>query len=594
MSLHTLPTSQSEQKSLARLNKLAILHACDGILTALQPIATVWALEVLASQVLFPSGRSARFENALFLIGALIFAFAMIMLARRLLLWPVIEALYHEGFGWGMNKRKSLLEYLVSLPLGTFNRLNKGRIAQILSEDMLWLENYRSFARPHIWSDCLAILVLLIAAAVWNWHVVAGAVVGFALASIAILLMRRSLQRGLRYRAAGLEMAAQEIVEFVQGMPVLRSFGGGYGARERYDRSVSMIRTGFRKSIFRNAPTGAVYLMAVQASVGLGFLAGLLLMKGTLAQDQIIPLLTSVLLVASSISHARSLNSYSTMQMLSDIANEKVTDLHREKPTLSGSHTEPPSDWSVTFDDVGFRYDGADHEALKAVSFHAQSNSFTAVVGKSGAGKSSLMQLLLRFWDCQSGMISIGGLDIRHMQTALLQEQIATVFQDTILFNDSVRNNLLIGNPDADQAGLEAAARAAQIHDFILSLPDGYDTNIGVDGNRLSGGQRQRLAIARAILKDAPIIILDEATSALDPENEAAIQTAFQALARNKTLFVIAHRLSTITRADQILVMDEGRLVDSGSHDILLERCDVYRSLWQHYRSSEGWQIRPN
>lgn len=239
---------------------------------------------------------------------------------------------------------------------------------------------------------------------------------------------------------------------------------------------------------------------------------------------------------------------------------------------------------SITFDGVDFSYEGngdATREILHSINLEVKSGELLAVVGSSGAGKSTLVHLIPRFFDVTGGRLLVDGHDVRDVTLASLRAQVGIVTQDTVLFNDTVRNNIAYGQPQVSQKKVEAAARAALAHDFILALPSGYDTVIGERGVRLSGGERQRLAIARALLKDAPILILDEATSALDSESESLVQSALHNLMAGRTVFVIAHRLSTVRRADRIVVIENGTVVDIGAHDELMQKLGTYRRLYE-------------
>jgi ATP-binding cassette subfamily B protein len=243
---------------------------------------------------------------------------------------------------------------------------------------------------------------------------------------------------------------------------------------------------------------------------------------------------------------------------------------------------------AISFDNVTFTYPQAARPALRVVSFDVEPGQLVALVGPSGAGKTSATYLVARFYDPDRGSVCLDGVDIRELTTESLSKQMGIVFQDTFLFHASVRDNLVYARPEATNEQVEAAARAAQIHEFIASLPDGYNTIVGERGHRLSGGEKQRIAIARVILKDPRIVILDEATSHLDTISEALIQAALRPLFTGRTAFVIAHRLSTILAADVILVMHEGRVVDRGTHYELLERGGLYRTLYEHQFEWEG------
>jgi ATP-binding cassette subfamily B protein len=244
----------------------------------------------------------------------------------------------------------------------------------------------------------------------------------------------------------------------------------------------------------------------------------------------------------------------------------------------------------IGFHDVSFAYD--DKTVLKNISFTARPGTMTALVGQSGSGKTTIANLIVRFWDVNEGAVTIGGTDIRQMTMDCLLGNISMVFQRVYLFHDTIKNNIRFGKPDATDEEIMAAARAARCHDFISALPQGYDTLVTEAGSSLSGGEKQRISIARAILKDAPIVLLDEATASIDPDNEKYIQAAIGALVNNKTLIVIAHRLSTIRHADQILVIDKGEIVERGRHDALLEKQGVYHRLWTRRMTARSWKMR--
>ena len=262
-----------------------------------------------------------------------------------------------------------------------------------------------------------------------------------------------------------------------------------------------------------------------------------------------------------------------------------TAELLRETPS-----PKKPSGFGVCFDNVSFGYRPGT-PVLSNLSFSVPERSMFALVGPSGSGKSTILNLLARFWEVDHGAVRIGGVDVRDMCEETLNGLITVVFQDVYLFAGTIFDNIAIGKPGADAKSVEAAARAAQAHAFIMALPDGYNTRVGEGGAALSGGERQRVSIARAILKDAPIVLLDEATAAIDPTNERQIQMAIAQLVSNRTLIVVAHKLSTIQAADRILVVERGTIVEAGNHDDLLKREGLYAGLWRQRIGAAGWHI---
>jgi ABC-type multidrug transport system, ATPase and permease components len=248
----------------------------------------------------------------------------------------------------------------------------------------------------------------------------------------------------------------------------------------------------------------------------------------------------------------------------------------------------------LQFDRVWFRYENRQEDALKNVNFTAAPGTVTALVGPSGAGKSTVAKLIPRFWDVTDGRITVGGTDVRDMLSETLMDTVSFVFQDTFLFQDTIEANIRMAKPEASFEQVIDAAQAARIHDFILTLPDGYQTRAGDRGTRLSGGQRQRITIARAILRDAPVVILDEATAFADPENEAEIIKALANLMRNRTVIIIAHRLSTIKDVDQIVVFAKGEVAEIGSHGQLINQNGMYNRLWRNFEIAQQWDLKQN
>ena len=272
-----------------------------------------------------------------------------------------------------------------------------------------------------------------------------------------------------------------------------------------------------------------------------------------------------------------------------DASIDRVEEIDRAPRMDEGGSVQTPKHCDISFEHVDFSY--GERKIIRDVSFTIPEGTTTAIVGPSGSGKTTLTSLMARFWDVDSGAVKLGGIDVKDYALDSLMHNFSMVFQRVYLFNDSIENNIKFGKPDATHEEVVAAAKAARCHDFITALPDGYDTIIGESGATISGGERQRLSIARAMLKDAPIIILDEATANVDPENEAELQEAVKALTAGKTLVMIAHRMKTVQEADQILVLDQGRIVQRGRHAELMQQGGIYADFVCSRRSAESWRI---
>ena len=258
---------------------------------------------------------------------------------------------------------------------------------------------------------------------------------------------------------------------------------------------------------------------------------------------------------------------------------------------MEGDTEKPVKEYDIELNNISFRYNPQGEETIKNVNVTIPAGAITALVGPSGSGKSTLSRLIARFWDVSKGKVEIGGIDVKELDPEHLMEYMSFVFQDVVLFNDTVYNNIKIGNMNATEEQVLAAAKAARCDEFIEKMPDGYQTVLGENGSTLSGGERQRLSIARALLKDAPIVLLDEATASLDPESESSIQQAIGRLIQGKTVLVIAHRLRTIAKADKIIVLDDGKVVEQGTHSELMEQNGLYKRLYTIQQESLGWSV---
>lgn len=400
---------------------------------------------------------------------------------------------------------------------------------------------------------------------------------------------RPAFDRGMRTVADAHERINGDVVEYTQGLAVLRA-ARCEGARAKtlqegftHLQRVQTIghRKGTRPAVFV-ATVVEVGLLAVVA-MGVTWVA-----RGTLDVAIVAAVMVIIARFAEPLSN---FINYTIVIALIETALARIETLLAIEPLSPREPAQVPERFDVRFEGVTFRYAGADRPALRALDAELPARRMTALVGPSGSGKTTLTRLLMRHADPEAGTIAIGGVDVRAIPADRLQALVSVVFQDVYLFDDTVRANIRMARPDASDAEVEAAARAAQCLEIIERLPDGWDTRLGDIGGRLSGGERQRISIARALLKDAPIVVLDEPTAALDTESERSVQRAIDALVRDKTVIVIAHRLSTIAGADRILVLEDGRVVQRGRHEELLRDGGRYASMWNAQERVKGWHV---
>lgn len=502
---------------------------------------------------------------------------------------------HYAAFRLEVILRTRLSEHLARLSLGQIQAIGASQLAKVMHDDVKELHVFVADSTP-MHARAIAAPLMALATLLWlDWRM---ALVALAIPAAGLIIMgliiRGSQDMNDRYNAAR-EQVAAAVVEFVQAMPVVRTFDSGSSSFGRYQAALlaylkvlkdwyASVRFSSRFSMFilSSLPTMALLL----------WVGSLWVVTGRLSFEL---LLASLLIGAGLAESMLPLMSLHHLIQKTRISVDRIQQILALPPQPEVAPPgKLPADASVRFEAVSFRYDtssATEVPALQDISFLAPAGSITALVGPSGAGKSTVARLIPRFWDVSEGCIRIGGVDVREMTTDKLMSQVAFVFQDTFLFAGSIADNIRLGSPEATQAEVEAAARAAQAHDFICALPQGYDTRAGERGSFLSGGQRQRITIARAILQNRPILVLDEATAFADPENEAALVSALSALMQGKTVLMVAHRLATIQDADQILVFDRGRLVEQGQHQALLEQDGLYARLWHSGEAARAWRL---
>lgn len=498
-----------------------------------------------------------------------------------------LDASHEAAYDTLMGMRIKFAEKMMKLPLGSISERGTGSYKKNFVDDIESIELILAHLIPEGLPYVIAPLLVYIILFILNWRLallsIASGLIGIV---TVMLMMKRGLKKMGKYYSSAQKMNST-IVEYISGMEVIKIFNRTTSSYEKYASSVE----NYKKYTLDWYKDSWNYMAIYGAVLPCTIL--FLLPVGTLFYiDGSLSLSTFIFSLLLSMSIGLPLVKLVGFLPLIPQLQFKTEQLEK---TFAGEELKiidkgiTPENYDVHFKNVTFAYDKKD--VINDVSFCARENSVTAIVGESGSGKSTLARLLVHFWDVKDGKIMIGGVNIKDMSFEKLMDLISYVSQDTFLFNISLMENIRIGKPDATNEEVVAAAKLARCHDFIMNMEDGYNTNAGDAGDKLSGGEKQRITIARAILKNAPIIILDEATAFTDPENEDKIQEALNQLTGGKTLIVIAHRLSTIVEADNIILMDEGDLVMQGTHDELLKKSDTYRTLWDSHMQSMSWDI---
>ena len=437
-------------------------------------------------------------------------------------------------------------------------------------------------------------LLLPLAIFVWmlaiDWRMGLSILIAPALAMIPMFFLMKNYNSQYAAYMEANNHVNNIIIEYVEGIEVVKAFNQSTSSYEKFVGAVKSFKD-FTLNWFKSTWKTMNLMMAIMPTTLLGVLpVGLLLVRGgsITPAELAMGIILSLSIVGPLMKATTFINEAKSMEYAVEAANELLN-----LPNLPDSgEFVPINHTDIVLQDVSFSYDGTtQNEVLHGISLNMPQGSFTALVGPSGGGKSTVARLIARFWDVTGGSISIGGKNIKELSIHQLSELVSFVTQDNFLFNCSLKENIRLGNPNATDEEVYAAAKAACCDDFIARLEKGYDTPAGDAGKRLSGGEKQRIAIARAILKNAPIVILDEATAFTDPQNEDKIQKSIMALSKGKTLLVIAHRLSTIQNADQIVVLKKGQIVDCGKQGELLERCPLYADMWQAHIGAKNWSV---
>lgn len=562
-----------------------ILSGVAAVLT-LAPFICIWFVvrQIFAALPNITGAQELTYYGWLavwFALGSLVIYFAALMCTHL------------AAFRTARNMHIKAVEHLVSLPLGFFSVNQSGRLRKLIDDNANMTEGLLAHQLP----DLVGAIVTPVAAIgllfVFDWRMGLICLVPMILAVFLLSRMMGGKNADFfhKYQIA-LEDMSGEAVEYVRGIPVVKtfqqtvySFKNFYQSIMRYNKLASdysmscrMPMTGFTtllNGVFALLiPVAAILLYMTNDGWGilLDFIFYILFTPACAM------MMTRIMYCSESL-------------MQADEAVQKLNEVMLAEPLPQVKNTQKLKDASVRFDKVTFTYPNTSQPALKRVSFTLPQGSTVAFVGPSGGGKTTVASLIPRFWDAQEGRVLVGGVDVRELDSQQLMQNVAFVFQDTHLWKTSLLENIRAACPNATRQQVLQAAKAAQCDDILQKLPEGIDTVIGAKGIYLSGGEQQRVALARAILKDAPIIVLDEATAFADPENEYQIQKAFEQLTRGKTVLLIAHRLSTVKHADNIIVLQEGEIVEQGTHETLLQVDGTYAQMWRNYQTAAQWKV---
>ena len=493
----------------------------------------------------------------------------------------------HANYRMCGEKRIHIGERMKYMPMGYFNAQSLGSLTAAATSTMSDLESMSFAVIARTVVGMIRTAVFSLAIMCFDWRIGLVFFVGMLLflwVNSRLLKKSRELSPG---RLAAQTKLVDAVLEYIQGMSVVRAFHGDKAAKQTLNNTIKETENQNFKLERKRIPYNVLEQVVLRVTSVLAILLSIwFFLQGNMSLFTCLMMVVSAFLVYSELESAGEM--FFMLPMI-DASIDRVEEIDRAPRMDEGGSVQVPKSHDISFDHVDFSY--GDRKIIDDVSFTIPEGTTTAIVGPSGSGKTTLTSLMARFWDVNKGSVKLGGIDVKDYSLDSLMSNFSMVFQNVYLFNDSIENNIKFGKPEASHEEVVAAAKAARCHDFIMALPDGYDTVIGEGGATISGGERQRLSIARAMLKDAPVVILDEATANVDPENEAELQAAIEALTGGKTIIMIAHRLKTVRHANQILVVDHGRIVQHGTHDQLIQQKGIYADFILNRKAAIDWKI---
>lgn len=561
-----------------------VLSAVNGLLS-LVPFIFLW---LVVRTLLTADGNLADTPVWDYAIAAFVVSVANVLLYFAALMLSHLSAFRIET-----NMRRTAMERLMRVPLGFFDTQNTGRMRKIIDEDSSQTHTFVAHILPDVAGSVVApigIIVLLLAVD-WQLGIAAMVPIVCAFGIMGYMMNPKNNDFQRMYLDAQEKMSA-EAVEYVRGIPVVKVFQQTVFSFKRFHDSIINYRDlVIRYTLLWRTPMSA-YTIAINAFAFLLVPTGIILIghggeTAIIVSDMVLYVLIAPI-IAANVMKAMHL---SQNLFLANEAVDRLEKLTATPPLSESSKPEKATAFDVSLRNVSFRYEAAERDAVSHIDLDIPQGKTVALVGASGSGKTTIARLIPRFWDVREGSLKIGGVDVRHMDKAMLMRNVSFVFQNTRLFKTSILENIRYGNPDATIEQVNRAVDLSQSREIIERLPQGLDTVIGAEGTYLSGGEQQRIVLARAILKDAPIVVLDEATAFADPENEHLIRQAFAHLTCGKTVLMIAHRLTTVQDADNIVVVDKGRIAEQGTHQQLMEQATLYYKMWNEYQKSVAWKL---
>lgn len=585
-----------KQSAMSRLMKIAGTHkyfsyascvlAAISAWVALIPFYDVWRIIKEVLEVRPDYSKATHITS----YGWQAVGFALLAMVLYI---GALMCSHKAAFRVQTNMRIAMMNHIMKLPLGYVETEGTGKIRKIVMDSSAATETFLAHILPDkVVSRATPIgLLVLMASFDWRLGLISLIPAVFAFLIMGTMMMGPKMAEDMKQYQNSLETMSSEAVEYVRGVPVLKTFGQTIFSFKRfktaideyekwtidYTKSMMIPMIGF--TVFCNG----IFAALIVAAYTLG---------GNTVTDKFVLNLIFYILVTSVLTTTLMKVAYAgESQMLVEDALNRMDEVLNAKELPEAANKQTPKDASIALKDVTFTYDEAKANAIDGITLSVKAGSHIAFVGPSGGGKTTLASLIARFWDVKSGSIEIGGVDVKNIDSKELMNQVSYVFQDSKLLKTSILENVRMGRPDATDAEVMEALEKAQCSDIIEKLPGGVNTVIGTKGTYVSGGEMQRLSIARAFLKNAPILILDEATAFADPDNERQVQRAFENLSKDKTVIMIAHRLSTVTNADCIYVLKDGKIAESGTHDALAAKDGIYTHMWNEYNKSVNWQV---